>query len=66
MTSEEKQFALDLLKALDIGMGDTLKSDEEYKNDLFLQTKKDALRTVRYLMEKGYKNINNQTQGEQK
>lgn len=60
MTSEEKKFAIDLLKALDVAMDGKERNPEEYKCDLNNPIRKDILKTVRYLIKKGYKLNENQ------
>lgn len=55
MTHIERQFCIDVLRALDLGLGDEVRSDEEYDNDLSTQTKKEVLKSVRHLMKLGYR-----------
>ena len=55
MTHIERRFCIDLLRALDKGIGETLRTDEEYDDDLNTVTKKEVLKTVRYLTELGYR-----------
>ncbi len=54
MTNEEKIFALDLLKALDIGMGETERTPDDYQSDLQGSSRREILKTVRYLIKEGY------------
>lgn len=55
MTHDEKQFALDLLKALDLSTNGVTKTEEEYKNDLVGETKREVKVAVRVLILMGYK-----------
>lgn len=55
MTHIERQFAIDLLRALDISLGEETRTDEDYDNDLNTVTKKEIMRAVRHLMKIGYK-----------
>lgn len=63
MTAEEKQFAVDLLRALDEGMGtDTHNiSDDHYKESL-QSCHREIKRTIRQLIAIGYKKCPNQPQ----
>ena len=60
MKKGEKQFAIDLLKALDMGMTGKIRPDEEYKIDMVGLTRKEILRTVKELMKRGYSKNENQ------
>jgi hypothetical protein len=51
----EKEFALNLLRALDVGIGGNILFDEEYLSIIPHEEKKAIKKTVRYLIEKGYK-----------
>lgn len=64
MKKAEKEFAIDLLKSLDIGMTGKVKPDAEYKIDMVGLTRKEILRTIKELMKRGYSK--NESQEKQK
>lgn len=55
MTKIERQFAIDLLRALDIGMEVEVKTIKEYEEDLFGETRKEILTAIREMISQGYK-----------
>lgn len=55
MTDAEVEFAKDILKALDIGVDGKARPDSEYESDLYSSTRFELKRTVRFLMQLGYK-----------
>lgn len=57
MTAKEKQFAEDLLRALDIGLGDEPKENEDYFDLVTGHTRKEILKTIRELIRLGYGKI---------
>lgn len=60
MTSQEKRFGRDLLKALDIGLGNEVKPDSEYDiTECTGETRKEILRSVRELIKMGYEKHEN-------
>jgi hypothetical protein len=54
MSEQEKIFALDLLRALDIGIGGDLMPDEEYLKSITQEDKKSIKKSVQYLIKLGY------------
>lgn len=55
MTAEEKQFAIDLLRALDMGVGGELLIDEEYLKSIPKEDKTSIKKAINYLIKAGYK-----------
>ena len=56
MSIEEKQFAIDLLRALDEGLGDNTQAitDSHYQ-EVFEGCRKETKKTVEFLISLGYK-----------
>lgn len=55
MTTQEKKLAKDLLRALDIGMGDENRPESEYDiGEWAGETRKEILRSVRELIKMGW------------
>jgi hypothetical protein len=57
MNAQEKQFALDLLRALDVGMGDPLRTEEAYQADLHSACRTEIKKAVQYLIAHGYQKV---------
>jgi hypothetical protein len=57
MTTEEKDYCIDLLKALDLSVDGKIRDEEDYASDLKGSSKKEVLKAVRYLIGKGYKHV---------
>ncbi len=55
MNEQEKQFAIDLLKALESAWGYPDKSLEEYMSDLKGSCRKEIKKTINVLIKLGYK-----------
>lgn len=55
MTDIKKEFSIDLLRALDIGVGGNLLSDEEYLKSIVKEDKNELKKAVNYLIKQGYK-----------
>jgi len=70
MKKLEKEFAIDLLKALDMAMNGNLRAEEEYKTDLIGLSRKEVIKVIKYLTNLGYKKQRevsyNENQKEQK
>ena len=54
MNDIEKQFAIDLLRALDIGIGGDFMPDEDYLKSITQEDKTSIKRAVNYLIQQGY------------
>lgn len=59
MTAQEKEFAKDLLEALDKGMNLQGREQTDYDEDLTGDTRKEILKTIRLLISKGYRKHEN-------
>ena len=58
MTVEEKQFAIDLLRALDEGIGvDTKGFNDSYYEAHIEECHREIKRTIKVLLNKGYKKL---------
>jgi hypothetical protein len=60
MSAEDKQFAIDLLRALDEGIGtDTSNNDDNYYAGQMDGCRRELKRTIKVLTDKGYRKCQN-------
>ncbi len=57
MKKEDKEFAIDLLKSLDIGMGEGVRSNQDYLDDLNSPSRKNIVKTIKELRKLGYTKV---------